>query len=1135
MIEIVVALFPRRAFLRPSSLGVVCWFLASASASSLLAQSPAPTAPAKAPSEIIELSAFVVNSERDTGYQATNTLAGTRLATPIKDVGAAISIYTKDFLADIGATNINDLLVFATNMEAAGSQGNYSGSGAGISDWQVVGDGPRSNPQGSTRTRGLAGPTLTRGYFITNIATDGYNATAVTVNRGPNAILFGIGSPAGVVDTGLIQANLSRPNTKVEHRYGDNSSNRFIFETNQVIVLGKLAIRLAALHDRERYDQHPAYQDKKRIFGTVTLSPYRSTSIRANFESGNTHANRPISVLPYDSISKFWYAAGRPSYDWTSYDDPARNPAAATTNANTMLPVGVQQGQIFTTIVIPYAPGAQVPGTAFRSQITSTNITGSSSLAANSIRNQLLHPTANRDFAVDGIQFYETINIGEVNLPASAFPGGIKPAGIKQQGFINYDAFPFNKAMIDETSYQGDSFRTYSTTIEQSFWRDPNGVNRVGLELAYNREAFSRYSSNQFFSEANGNHIRVDPNVSLTDGTPNPNVGRPYVTGAVGSQTNWYDSDRETKRATAYLRYNLKDAFPVLGRWLGRHTMTGLYEEYAAEQLSYSTRVAMFGPVADLVSANPAGFSRRPAVVAYLGDSILNGAPLKLQPVRIPRIEAGLVVPTTYFSAPANSPTQGNFTTALTTFNDVFGGGQASREVIKSRAAVLQSYWLDEQVITTFGWRRDQDYLFRRNLTYVENPSRVRYSLHEFDFPSTPPPVDAGEIKTYSAVLRWPRKLIPLPPGTDLGVFYNESSNFTPSGARITALLERIPSPQGKTREFGVNFSLFGDKLNLRVNRFETSVQNQGFTSQVYSDAYNNGVRQLASFWAQERNINPGIDRTADIELLFSPVPEFRKGLGFKYTGGTGSVPYDSIYENPPGIADTTDYVAKGTEVELTYNPVRSWRLMLNIAKQETVQSNIAPATRDFIEKMKPVWTQLADRPRANYPAGYVPGTPLPIGTATVGSWMQTNVLVPYATLLASEGQVSAEQRKWRANLITNFTFDRGLLKGFGVGAGLRWQDKFILGYPSSLKPDGSVFIDIKHPYWSKTDTNVDAWISYARKIARDRIKWKIQLNVRNLIGDDIPVGMRVQPDGSPAITRIPPEKRLYLTNTFEF
>lgn len=264
-----------------------------------------PPPDSQAQHEVIELSAFVVNGERDTGYRAISTLAGTRIAMPLKDVGASISVYTRDFLTDIGARSTSDLLIFATGMEAAGSQGNFSGSGAGISDTQIVGDGRRNDPQSGSRTRGLASPEFTRGFFITSIPMDSYNTSAVTVNRGPNAILFGIGSPAGVVDTTLVQADAARTRSRVEYRFGDNSSNRATLDHNQVIVPGKLAARIAALEDRERFDQRPAYEDKRRIYGTAVARPFSSMALRASFETARTRANRPITVLPFDSISSF--------------------------------------------------------------------------------------------------------------------------------------------------------------------------------------------------------------------------------------------------------------------------------------------------------------------------------------------------------------------------------------------------------------------------------------------------------------------------------------------------------------------------------------------------------------------------------------------------------------------------------------------------------------------------------------------------------------------------------------------------------------------------------------------------------------------------------------------------------------
>jgi transposase len=55
-----------------------------------------------------------------------------------------------------------------------------------------------------------------------------------------------------------------------------------------VLVKGKLAVRLAALHDEERYDQRPAYEQKKRLYGAATFEPFKSTALRVNFESGRT-------------------------------------------------------------------------------------------------------------------------------------------------------------------------------------------------------------------------------------------------------------------------------------------------------------------------------------------------------------------------------------------------------------------------------------------------------------------------------------------------------------------------------------------------------------------------------------------------------------------------------------------------------------------------------------------------------------------------------------------------------------------------------------------------------------------------------------------------------------------------------
>lgn len=1094
----------------------------------------------------VELSPFVVNSTKDTGYQATSTLAGTRLNTPVKDIGASISVFTKDLIQDIGATNVNELLIFGANTEAAGAGGNFSGASDDINAAQVTGNGPRVNPQNSSRTRGLSAPNFTRGFFLSDISMDSYNVENVTVNRGPNAILFGVGSPAGVVESSLLQPNLNQNKNRVEVRVGDNSSLRSSVDFNRVLIKKKLAFRLAALDDEERFNQRPAFEKKERLYGAVTFSPFATTSLRTSFETGRTRANRPITVLPFSSISSYWMNAGRAGYDWTFYDDPARNPAAATQVAGvTFEGELIGQNQINDQVFAVYSsPTALAPDLMFRTATRTT--TGN---VANAIRAGTFNATVNRDTANDTIRYLVTRNVGELLgtfwVGDRVLPGqqsGFAPAGVKMQGFTDYSAFDFQNRMIDESSRQSDGFHAFNTAFEQRGWND-----RIGIELAYDVQRVDRRSRNSAFSANNANHIRIDVNRVLPTGEVNPNYGRPFV--VANGQSTWTNTftQREARRATGFLKYDFSDLDAKWGKWLGRHTATALYEENALDQVNYRNRFAVDGAAARDISADINAFARRPGAAIYIGPSIIgNNTPLRLEAIKVPLIQAGPVAtPASYFVRAANATDPGSFVGAPATYVEITDGGNAQRDVIKSQGYLLQSYWLQEHLVTLVGWRRDEDYFVQRPLGFVANPAnsndpgKVHYGFDDFSFANTPPPNVAGETMTYSAVLRWPKKLLRLPTGTDLSVFYNQSANFTPSGGRVNAFNEPLASPRGDTKEYGFNLSVLHDRLSLRLNWFESKVQGQSLTPTVYNAAVNNAVLQLADFWGVEANINPNLaaQRNADIALLFSPLPaNFRSLYGWGISGTAPSLAANGRV-TLAGSGDTTDFASKGLEAEIVFNPTSNWRILANVARQETIQSNSLPFLKKFIDLMLPVWNQLRERPRNNYPLGWQPGDPV---GETVGGWLDTNVIVPFATAVATEGSVSAEQRKWRANLITNYTFGRGgwfgeRLKGWGVGGAVRWQDKLGIGYPSTRNANGTVTLDLAHPYYAPAEANFDAWISYGRKVWNNRIDWKVQLNARNLLQSSDPIAVGAQPWGEYSVVRLPPERRWYVTNTFRF
>src|SRR6478735_8033013 len=196
---------------------------AAASWPSLLAQTTAPAAAPVAPpeDEVLQLSPFEVNADEDTGYAATQTLAGTRIRTDLKDVGSAISVVTRQFMQDVGATDNSTLLQYTPNAEVAGSRGTYAGLGNATS---IDETNALRQPIGN-RVRGLATADNTRDFFITDIPWDSFNTERVDIQRGPNAILFGLGSPAGIVNASLAGASF-RDQGNVVYRIGSYGSQR---------------------------------------------------------------------------------------------------------------------------------------------------------------------------------------------------------------------------------------------------------------------------------------------------------------------------------------------------------------------------------------------------------------------------------------------------------------------------------------------------------------------------------------------------------------------------------------------------------------------------------------------------------------------------------------------------------------------------------------------------------------------------------------------------------------------------------------------------------------------------------------------------------------------------------------------
>ena len=66
-------------------------------------QTAATSADVSPPAEdVLKLNPFAVSTDKNRGYAASSTLAGTRLNTSLRDVAAAVTVITPEFMADLG-------------------------------------------------------------------------------------------------------------------------------------------------------------------------------------------------------------------------------------------------------------------------------------------------------------------------------------------------------------------------------------------------------------------------------------------------------------------------------------------------------------------------------------------------------------------------------------------------------------------------------------------------------------------------------------------------------------------------------------------------------------------------------------------------------------------------------------------------------------------------------------------------------------------------------------------------------------------------------------------------------------------------------------------------------------------------
>lgn len=1103
---------------------------------------------------VFDLSPFTVSADSDTGYQATSTLAGTRLNTEMRDVGSAISVLTEDFFNDTGATDAETVLSYALNMEVSGTQGNFAGaSGSAVQSVDVT--ETRRNPQANgQRVRGLAKASLTRGFFLTDIPFDDYNTSRVTINRGPNSLLFGIGEPGGIIDQGLKEATFGLNTGEVGLRLGEQESVRATLDINRELIDNRLAIRIASLAESRKFEQRPAYKNDKRFYGAIKAvlfenrdSPFLGrTTFRGSFEKGRIHGTPPNIIPPTDGLSP-WF--GLPVYSASELAElnGGTLPGALSwiTNgsfvpkATVDIRSGSSQTKINNSGRSPWFFNLPITYNDPKSTVPSVGLadSGVQGVIGRVRWNRLnpKHPTYKAQVDILSLQPLEA-------LPYT--PGYTAPV-VQDFNVLNNERI----LLSGTTNYVDQEFEAPSLALEQILLDG-----RAGIELAYDYQTYSNWSQLPY-STARDNNLFIDINEYLPNTEPNPNLGRPFmVTSAPsggGPNIVDFESEREAYRATAFYELDLTSS-DNKASLLGRHIFTGFYGRQTIETLSRTYRQSWIDAsdatdVAKSMSAGLDGDRRTVYYVSYVGPSLLGSEYASLSDVRLteyianPMAKEGDLYRLTYsdFVTPVLNPDNGliTFTDEFEVYHSLFDG-TARKQIIDSKVLSWQSFFLQGHIVGMLGWRNDE------SKNYGGSGSALlptgEYDPANLNLSDTPS-VEKGDTVTKSLVVHVPRNWFKFPLSSELSFHYNESENFSPQGVRRNVLNESLSPPSGETKEYGFTVEMLENRLSMRVNWFETASTGISTDLGGVIDLIGGGmVADWLTRWREAEVSGLTIDETV---VLAGGTAGLFPSHGAVYDTITNFLPaeYQSLYDfrfdapgsetvlwnRVDGLIATTSFVTEGMEIEITGQLTKNWSVFLNIGKQETVRSDTAP-----------VASELAFAIRDGIAASKLSGlldSPAREGTDTYDSRWARRALTSLVGDLSRDGQVSQEQRKWRANLVTTYTFSpNSKFSGFSIGGSIRWQDSIATGYPILEVNDGVVTPDLSNPFFGPEELNGDLWLTYRRELANG-IGWKIQLNVRNAFGGSDPIPVVTNPDGRVAVIRNSNPQEFFITNTFSF
>lgn len=1038
----------------PSAVRLVKWPVFGLAFSGLVAfgqqTASAPDSPEES-EQIVVLNPFVIEADSETGWVATQSLAGSRLNTDLKDIAAPIEVLTKDFMDEFALNSIAEATIYTTNVE---------GSGDNLENATGIGTGTGFPPP--VRIRGLGNATLSRDFFATNMSSDNYNLDRVTIASGPNNLLFGTGSPAGVIDTSLKRA-MFRDFARIDFQFDSNDSQRYALDINQELIDGKLAARLSLLHEEKEYHLKPAGTDQQRFYGTLQFRPWQQTSISVAFEDADVDNISPQLLLPWDQVSPWFEAAS------SGFTGP-----------------GMDQNQpIFSNPAVgaPWS-NAAVNNTIFGRQSNNpVYVVGNAGNVGGSTYNFI------NTVEVRSPRFYPTVN--SLNNEADGY------------------------TLLDDTYYPTDvnlsgleRLQKIDSQTANVFLTQQIGEN-LFLEAALQQEDYEHWTGG-FGGYVSGNTLKVDPNAYLVDGvTPNPNLGKYYVQGDVFRENTQYESS-DWRVALSYE----KDFTRQGGSWwrnlLGKQRLGGLISrnEVETKQSEYNARILPAGGIGGMDPVINGMTLRAPTnnnwatdgtrtinVRYYLSDTDLTP--------RAPHYD-NITGPFSFVDSTGTTHVIDMLDTGLV---DEFGrrlGSNRNNTLLKSKLDTMQlayqGFFWDDRLVATLGWRNDKansaDPANRANAAQAAQNgvnTGLRPVIDDVTFdPFDPANEASGDTTTQGFILRPLSGFVELPLGADLTFAWNKSDTFQPDVSNRDPYGFRVKGAAGDGEDKSIRLTLLDGRFSVRYTDFE----NNAGPARAGNVPYNRFRFTAAGPITRINNLAFGENAHA----LDSQFPDMWPALG-----------------NGDPYWVTSFQKSTGTEWGLDWQVNNNLTIRFNMNEQTVVESSIGTDWWAFLDIYLPQWQALT------FPEGGVNNPRDLDGDGTIGTWnwdtawradnnTQTvanwwesdavNGSTGINIIQGLDGKSNDFIRDNRYNINFVYRFTEGRMNGLSLGGAYRFRAAPLLAYGKKSVPSGDAF-DLENPFYGQDTSLFDVSINYRGKLDMFAFKsYRVGLNIRNVFDD---------------------------------